>query len=59
MEGDEALALISMRARANLAEAFDDAGKLLPFNLWPENLQVAVRWRINEDGTLRCGTPTG
>ena len=52
MEGDEALALIAMRARANLAEAFDDTGKLLPFHLWPESLQLAVRWRINENGHL-------
>ena len=52
MEADEALALISMRARANLADAYDDNGDLLPFHLWPESLQLAVRWRVNENGHL-------
>jgi phage terminase small subunit len=52
MEGDEALALIALRARANLADAYDERGQLLPFHLWPESLQLAVRWRINENGHL-------
>ena len=52
MEGDEALALIALRARANLADAYDETGKLLPFHQWPETLQLAVRWRINGDGKL-------
>jgi len=52
MEADEALALIALRARANLADAYDDGGKLLPFHQWPESLQLACRWRIDKDGQL-------
>ena len=48
MEGDEALALISMRARANLADAYDERGQLLPFHLWPESLQLACRVRMRQ-----------
>jgi phage terminase small subunit len=52
MEADEALSLIALRARANLADAYDDSGKLLPFHQWPESLQLACRWRIDKDGQL-------
>jgi hypothetical protein len=52
MEADEALALISMRARANFADAYDDRGHLLPFHLWPESLQLACRVRYDKDGRL-------
>ena len=52
MEGDEALALISMRARADLGEAFDERGELLPFHLWPESLRLACRVRCDKDGRL-------
>ena len=50
MEGDEALALLAVRARANLADAYDERGKLLPFHLWPESLQFACRARCDKDG---------
>jgi len=51
MEADEALALISIRARANLADAYDERGRMLPFWLWPETLQLAVRSvKTNRDG---------
>lgn len=43
MQGDEAIALLSLRARANIAHAFDPKGKLLPLEEWPEELQLAVR----------------
>jgi phage terminase small subunit len=49
MEGDEALALIALRARADGAQAFDDAGRLLPFHKWPEALRLACRVRIDKD----------
>ena len=53
MEGDEALALISIRARANLADAFDDRGRMLPFHQWPETLQLATRGlKRNKDGEV-------
>jgi hypothetical protein len=44
--------LISLRARADLGEAFDSKGKLLPFHQWPESLRLACRWRIDKDGHL-------
>ena len=59
MEGDEALALISMRARADLGEAFDERGELLPFHLWPESLRLACRVRCDKDGRLEWHSPTG
>jgi phage terminase small subunit len=43
MEGDEAIALLSARARANLTHAFDEKGKLLPFDVWPAELQLALK----------------
>ena len=43
MEGDEAVALLAMRARADIADAFDDAGKLLPVEQWPESLRLCVK----------------
>jgi len=53
MEGDEAIALLSLRARANIADAFDDAGQLLPVHVWPEVLQLAVKSiRRGKDGDV-------
>jgi hypothetical protein len=52
MEADEALSLIALRARANLADAYDDTGKLLPFHQWPESLQLACRARCDKDGRI-------
>ena len=51
-EGDEALALISARARADIAEALDEKGRLLPLEHWPESLRLAIRPRIDKDGNL-------
>ena len=54
MEADEALALISLRARADLGEAYDQHGRLLPFHQWPESLRVACRWKVDKDGNLEA-----
>jgi hypothetical protein len=43
MDGDEAMALLAVIARANLADAYDERGKLLPFPQWPLTLQLAVK----------------
>ena len=43
MQGDEALALLAMRARADIADAFDDDGKMLPVEQWPESLRLCVK----------------
>lgn len=43
MQGDEAIALISLRARADIADAFDQDGKMLPVQEWPERLRLAVK----------------
>ena len=59
MEGDEALALIAVRARANLADAYDERGQLLPFHLWPESLQLACRVRCDKDGRLEWHVSDG
>jgi hypothetical protein len=43
MSGDEAVALLSISARADIGDAFDERGKMLPLHLWPERLRLAVR----------------
>lgn len=51
MDGDEALALISRDARADIAEAYDAAGNLLPVRMWPKRLRLSVRSiRPGKDG---------
>jgi len=56
MKGDEAIALLSLTARANLAQAYDEEGKQLPFWQWPETLQLAVKG-IKPDGTVILQDP--
>ncbi len=51
MDADEATLLTAMRARANLALAFDEDGNELPFHQWPPELLVAVKSR-KPDGTV-------
>ena len=51
MDADEATMLTSMRARANLAHAYDEHGNELPMHQWPLELQVAVKGR-KKDGSL-------
>jgi phage terminase small subunit len=55
MEGDEAIALLSARARANLTHAYDGQGKLLPFELWPIELQLALKSHDGDKVTLHDG----
>lgn len=43
MNADEALAIISRNARADLGDAYADDGQLLPFAMWPEMLRRSVR----------------
>lgn len=51
MDGDEALGLISLVARADIAEAFDQSGQLLPVREWPKHLRLCVkRMRSTEHG---------
>ena len=50
--GDQALALISIRARVDLADAYDDRGNLLPFHQWPEYLRLAARTRSGKEGDV-------
>ncbi len=51
MKGDEAIALLSLTARADLAQAYDEDGQQLPFWQWPEALRLAVKG-IKPDGTV-------
>ena len=57
--GDEALALISIRARVDLADAYDERGRLLPFHLWPKALRLAARTRSDKDGNVEWAFPDG
>ena len=43
MEADEALALISIVARADVRDIFDDDGKVLQIQLWPDSIRLAVK----------------
>ena len=43
MNGEEAVALISATARADVAEAYDEAGHILPVRQWPKRLRMAVK----------------
>ena len=44
MDGDEAMALLAVIARADLAEAFDpDTGAMLAVDQWPLTLRLAVK----------------
>jgi phage terminase small subunit len=59
MTGDEALALIAMRARADVAQAYNANGQLLPINQWPEALRLACRTRGDKDGNVEWQFPDG
>lgn len=43
VSGDEALALLAVRARANAALFYDDQGKLIPLEQWPDDWRQMVR----------------
>jgi hypothetical protein len=44
MDGDEAMALLAVIARADLVEAFDlETGAMLPAHQWPLTLRLAVK----------------
>lgn len=43
MQADEAVARISITARADIADAYDEGGKLLPVHAWPDSIRLAVR----------------
>lgn len=47
MEADEAMALLSTIARADILELFDENGDMLPVHLWPASIRLAVK-------TVRC-----
>lgn len=57
MNGDEALARVSLDARADVRELFDDAGKLMAPRLWPANVAQSVKAiRFADDGTPQLVT---
>jgi phage terminase small subunit len=43
MEADEAVALISLSARADIGELYDEQGRLLPVHAWPVSVRLAVK----------------
>jgi phage terminase small subunit len=43
MDGDEALALISEAARADIADCYGEDGTLLPVRQWPKRIRRSVR----------------
>ena len=51
MEGDEAIALLSLRARADIAQLYDEKGELLPIHQIPESVRLAIK-SIKGDGTV-------
>jgi hypothetical protein len=54
MNGDEALARVSLDARSDPRELFDEHGRLMPARLWPANVAQSVRAvKFRDDGTPR------
>lgn len=51
MQGDEAIALLSLRARADIGDLFDSKGKLLELHEMPETARLAIK-SIRADGTV-------
>lgn len=43
IDGDEAIALLSIIACANIGDLFDEHGKLLPVHQWSEHMQLCVK----------------
>jgi phage terminase small subunit len=43
MVGDEAIALLSISARADIGDIYDEHGKFLPVHLWPDSIRLAVK----------------
>ncbi len=52
VDGDEALALASQHARADIRELFDDDGKLLSAHLWPDSIASSVESVVLVDGQV-------
>ena len=51
MDADEALALISMNARADIRDLFDsDTGRVLPPHLWPDSIRQSVKKFVYKNG---------
>lgn len=55
MTAAEAAALIALRARADIGQAFDETGEMLPVHRWPEELRLAVKSVRGEHVTLHDG----
>lgn len=54
MDGDEALARVSLDARADITELFDDAGKMLPPKQWPAHLRNSIEaFELKPDGSTK------
>lgn len=56
MDGDEAMGLIALAARADIAQAFDANGSLLPVHQWPDTLRLAVK-TVKADGSISLVDP--
>ena len=59
MDGLEAMTLISLRARANIAAAYDQAGQLLPVHEWPADFQLCVKSSSRARTALPSRSATG
>lgn len=54
MDGDEALARLSLDARVDITELFDDAGKMLPPKQWPAHLRNSIEaFELKPDGSTK------
>jgi phage terminase small subunit len=57
MQGDEAMALLSQSARADIGDALDpETGEILPVYLWPERLRLSVKG-LKADGSVTLTDP--
>jgi hypothetical protein len=54
MTADEALARIATAARADIRTLFDEAGRLLPPHLWPDDIATSIQ-ALHLDRKGKCG----
>lgn len=56
IDSEQALDLIAMVAKADIAECYDDEGRLIPVYEWPLEVRLCVK-EVKADGTVKLLDP--
>lgn len=56
IDGEQALDLIALSAKADISGAYDDEGKLRPVHEWPLELRMCVQ-EVKADGSAKLLNP--